>query len=72
MMEYKVLTSSLAGGLGIRRAVFDTLYENVKPSGVNLLWADVSAGNPDAAVFFSRVLAYRELQYCRRSVMAFN
>ena len=72
MMEYKVLTSSFAGGLGIRRAVFDMLYENAKRSGVNLLWADVSADNPDAAVFFPRVLAYRELQYCRRSVMTFN
>ena len=51
MMEYTVLTSSLAGGLGIRRAVFDMFYENVKPSGVNFLWADVSADNPDAAVF---------------------
>lgn len=37
MMEYTVLTSSLAGGLGIRRAVFDMLYENAKRSGVNLL-----------------------------------
>ena len=72
MMEYKVLTSSLAGGLGIRRAVFDMLYENVKPSGVNFLWADVSVDNPDAAVFFPRVLAYRELKYGRRSVMTFN
>ena len=35
MMEYTVLTSSLAGGLGIRRAVFDMLYENVKQTGVN-------------------------------------
>ena len=72
MMEYTVLTSSLAGGLGIRRAVFDMFYENVKPSGVNFLWADASADNPDPAVFFLRVLAYRELQYCRRSVMTFN
>ena len=55
MMEYTVLTSSLAGGLGICRAVFDMLYENAKRSGVNLLWADVSADNPDAAFFPARL-----------------
>jgi predicted GNAT superfamily acetyltransferase len=55
MMEYKVLTSSFAGGLGIHRTVFDMLYENAKRSGVNLLWADVSADNPDAAVFPARL-----------------
>ena len=51
MMEYTVLTSSRAGGLGIGRAVFDTLYKNGKRSGVSLFWADVSTDNPDAAVF---------------------
>ena len=55
MMEYTVLTSLLAGGLGIRRAVFDMLYENAKRSGVNLLWADGSADNPDDAVFPGRL-----------------
>ena len=68
MMEYTVLTSLLAGGLGIRRAVFDMLYENAKRSGVNLLWADVSADNPDAAVFptglgVSRIAVLPEVGY---------
>ena len=55
MMEYKALTSSFAGGLGIRRAVFDMLSESVKRSGVNLLWVDVSADNPEAAVSHARL-----------------